>query len=147
MNNEGVYVKIDRSLYGTIEAAKVWYDTLSANLLSGGFKANTFDTRVFNMDFKKADQLTVPLYVDDSMISCVNRQGNDYIIDFLNIDYSKATVYEGSTIDYLGMLFDFVSPGEVSISMGNSCRNLLLPTMLTLSLRQRVTCISFMIVK
>ena len=63
---------------GTIKAAKVWYDTLSTNLLSGGFKANTFDPCVFNKDFK-GDQLTILLYVDDLMISCVNRQGIDYI--------------------------------------------------------------------
>ena len=109
---------LDRSLYGKIEAAKVWYDTLSANLLSRGFKANTFDPCVFNKDFK-GDQLTILLYVDDLMISCANRQGIDYVIEFLNIDCSKANLYEGPTIDYLGMLFDFGLPGEVSISMGN----------------------------
>ena len=36
----------------------------------------------------------------------------------MNIDCSKANAYEGSTIDYLVMLFDFGLPGKVSISMG-----------------------------
>ena len=37
----------------------------------------------------------------------------------MNSDYSKANVYEGPIIDYLGMLYDFSLPSEVSISMGN----------------------------
>ena len=37
----------------------------------------------------------------------------------MNSDYSKANVYEGPVIDYLGMLFDFSLPGELPISMGN----------------------------
>ena len=73
ISHNSIYVKLDRALsYKTIEAAKVWYVTLSFNLLSRGFKANTFDPCVFNKDFK-GDQLTILLYVDDLMISCVNR--------------------------------------------------------------------------
>ena len=49
--------------------------------MSRGFKANTFDPCVFNKYFH-GDQLTILLYVDDLMISCVNRQGIDYEIDF-----------------------------------------------------------------
>ena len=66
--NEGIYVKIDRALYGTIEAAKVWYDTLSTN----GFKANSFDPCVFKKDFK-GDQLTIKL---------VHMGTDDMITDF-----------------------------------------------------------------
>ena len=118
IRNDKVYVKLDRALYGTIEAARVWYNTLSTNLLSRGFKANAFDPCVFNKDFM-GDQLTILLHVDDLMIACKNKKGIDYVIQALNSDYSKANVYEGSSIDYLGMIFNFSIPGEVSISMGN----------------------------
>ena len=37
----------------------------------------------------------------------------------LNTEYAKANVYEGKFIDYLGMLFNYSIPGQVSISMGN----------------------------
>ena len=37
--NEKVYVRLDRALYGTIEAAKVWYDTLSTYLMKLVFRA------------------------------------------------------------------------------------------------------------
>jgi len=33
INYYSVYVNLDRALYGTIEATKVWYDTLSTNLV------------------------------------------------------------------------------------------------------------------
>jgi len=29
-----LYLKLERALYGTIEAAKIWFDTLTANLVS-----------------------------------------------------------------------------------------------------------------
>jgi hypothetical protein len=118
IRHDKVYVKLERALYGTIEAARIWYDTLSTNLLSRGFKANAFDPCVFNKDFM-GDQLSILLHVDDLMIACKNRKGIDYVIDALNNDYSKANVYEGSSLDYLGMIFNFIIPGEVSISMGN----------------------------
>jgi len=47
--NEKVYVRLDRTLYGTIEAAKVWYDILSTYLVKLGFKANPRDECLFNM--------------------------------------------------------------------------------------------------
>ena len=37
----------------------------------------------------------------------------------LNTEYAKANVYEGKVIDYLGMLFNYSIPGQLSISMGN----------------------------
>ena len=49
MSHDSICVKLDRALYGTIEAAKVWYDTLSTNLLSRGFKANMINLRFFFM--------------------------------------------------------------------------------------------------
>jgi hypothetical protein len=113
-----VYVRLDRALYGTIEAAKVWYDTLSSYLINLGFKANVHDQCVFNMQFKDS-QLTILIHVDDLMITCKDQEGVDYVVTCLNMEYSKANVYDGETLDYLGMMFNFSIPGEVSITMGN----------------------------
>ena len=112
-----IYVRLDRALYGTIEAAKVWYDNLSTNLISKGFKPNAHDPCIFNREYD-GDQLTILIHVDDLMIACKNRKGIDYVIHGLNSDYSRANVYEGPSVDYLGMIFNFNIPGEVSISMG-----------------------------
>ena len=81
--NEKVYVRLDRALYGTIEVAKVWYDTLSTYLTKLGFIANPRDECVFNMHYE-GRQLTILLHVDDLMISCEYQSGIDYVITFLN---------------------------------------------------------------
>ena len=46
--NNKLYVKLDRALYGMIEAAKVWYDTLLSYLTRLGFRANAHDQCIFN---------------------------------------------------------------------------------------------------
>ena len=50
--------------------------------------------------------------------SCEYQLGIDYVITCFNLEYSKANVYGTLTMDYLGMLFNFSIPGQVSISMG-----------------------------
>jgi hypothetical protein len=67
----------------------------------------------------KSKQLTILLHVDDLMIACEDRSGVDYVIDGLNSNYTKANVCEGNVLDYLGMIFDYSVPGEVTISMKN----------------------------
>jgi hypothetical protein len=95
----------------------VWYDNLSTNLISKGFKSNAHDPCIFNREYD-GDQLTILIHVDDLMIACKNRKGIDYVIHGLNIDCSRANAYEGPSVDYQGMIFNFNIPGEVSISMG-----------------------------
>ena len=41
--NNNLYVKLDRALYGTIEAAKVCCNTLSAHLMKSVFRSNAHD--------------------------------------------------------------------------------------------------------
>ena len=49
--NNKIYVKLDRALYGTIEAAKVWYDTLSSYLTRLGFRANAHDQCILSQQY------------------------------------------------------------------------------------------------
>jgi len=111
-------VGFDRALYGTIEADKVWYDTLSSYLMELGFKIYVHDHCIFNMQFNDS-QLYISIHVDDLMIACKNQEVVDNVVTCLNNEYSKANVYDGHSIDYLGMIFNFIVPDEVSISMGN----------------------------
>ena len=111
-----MYVKLSRALYGTIEAAKIWYDTLSSKLRKEGFTQNAYDNCVFNKEYNN-NQLTVLLHVDDLKVACIDRRGIEYVVDMLNREYTKANVYEGSKLDYLGMIFNYGLPGEVSIDM------------------------------
>ena len=110
-----IYVRLDRDLYGTIEDAKVWYDTLSSYLMKLGFKTNLHDHCIFYMQFNDS-QFSILIHVDDLMIACKNQE---YVVACLNNEHSKANVYDGHSIDYLDMIFNSIVPGEVSISMGN----------------------------
>ena len=77
--HDKVYVRIDRFLYGMIEAAKVWYDTLSTYLMKLGFRANP----IINMDYKGC-QMRILIHFDDLMISCEYQSGIDYVKTSLN---------------------------------------------------------------
>jgi hypothetical protein len=43
-----IYVQLEKALYGCVESAKLWYDEVSAALLSIGFVRNPHDICVFN---------------------------------------------------------------------------------------------------
>ena len=100
-----------------------WYNTLSTYLVKLGFKANPRDECVFNMPYE--GQQLILLHVDDLMILCEYQSGIDYVITSLNKEYSRANVYDKLTLDYLGMLFNFSVPGEVSIGMGKMVQEFL----------------------
>jgi hypothetical protein len=111
-----IYVTLLKALYGTIEAAKLWYENLSSNLREYGLKANPYDRCVFNLGPKEM-QLTVAIHVDDLKISSRDSQAIDGLIKFLSRKYTKINITEDMVMDYLGMKVDFNSPGYVSISM------------------------------
>ena len=52
-------VELDKALYGTIEAAKLWYDNISAQLIADGFVQNPYDHCVFNKVNANGVQVTV----------------------------------------------------------------------------------------
>ena len=81
-----IYVKLDRALYGTIEAAKVWYDTLLSYLTRLGFRANAHDQCIFNKMARK-NQITILIHVDDLMIVCSAQSCIDDVISGLNTEY------------------------------------------------------------
>ena len=53
------------------------------------------------------------------MIACKNKKGVERVIDFLKKVYTRANVYEGDNLNYLGMLFTFGKYGKVSINMSS----------------------------
>ena len=43
-----LYVKVEKALYGTLDAARIWYDKITGVLLSMGYNRNEVDKCVFN---------------------------------------------------------------------------------------------------
>ena len=112
-------VELDKALYGTIEAAKLWYDNISSKLESDGFVKNPYDQCIFNRINPNGNQVTVVLYVDDMLVSCIDESALDNFAAFLRACYGENEISEhrGAVLDFLGMTFDFTIVGKVKITM------------------------------
>jgi hypothetical protein len=112
-------VQLDKALYGTIEAAKLWYDNISAQLIADGFVQNPYDQCVFNKVNANGLQITVVLYVDDMMVSCEDSLELDKFSAMLRARYGadQITEHRGKILDFLGMTFDFTARGKAKVTM------------------------------
>ena len=114
-----LYVELLKALYGTIRAARLFWERMSKQLVEWGFTPNPYDSCVMN---KMVDgkQLTVAWHVDDFKISHVSSAVLDKFIDDLDNEFGKETPLtksRGKIHDYLGMTMDFSKPGEVTVTM------------------------------
>jgi hypothetical protein len=114
-----MYVKLLKALYGTMRAARLFWERLSRQLVDWGFAPNPYDSCVVN---KMVDgkQLTVAWHVDDLKISHVSAKVVDEFIADLDSEFGKETPLSksrGKVHDYLGMTLDFSVPGQVTITM------------------------------
>jgi hypothetical protein len=114
-----MYVELLKALYGTMRAARLFWEWLSRQLVDWGFALNPYDSCVVN---KMVDnkQLTVVWHVDDLKISHVSAKVVDDFIADLDSEFGKETPLSKSrekVHDYLGMTLDFSVPGQVTITM------------------------------
>ena len=109
-------VGLHKALYGCIESAKLWYDTISSQLRAMGFRPNDYDPCIFNK-YVGGKQVTVALYVDDLMVTCANNRVFEEVLRQLENLFEGTTVHRGNAHSYIGMLFDFGTPGKVHVKM------------------------------
>ena len=109
-------VKLNRALYGVIEAAKLWHEELTTTLAALGYVPNPIDVCVFNRQAGDV-QCTIVLHVDDLLITCRNEAIIDELIAALRDKYQEIEAKKGPVLSYVGMTFDFSVEGRVSISM------------------------------
>jgi len=111
-------VELDKALYGTVEAAKLWFDNIAGHLtVDLDFKVNPYDNCVFNKLGGAGHQITVVLHVDDMLITCVDDCEIDGLIKALEDSYQGVTAHRERVLDFIGMTFDFTAPGQVSVTM------------------------------
>ena len=116
-DNGNLTVKLLRAVYGTIEAAKLWLDDLTATLNKHGYTANPYDPCIFNMVDEEGNQCTICVYVDDLLITCKRQETIDAIVGHLNTRYGGVKTSTGKRLHYLGMILDFTTEGYVKITM------------------------------
>ena len=116
--NGTMIVKLNRALYGCVQSARLWYNKLSKDLESLGFKPNAHDMCVFNRVEADGSQSSMVLHVDDVFISAKNEHAIDNIIKDIESIYSDGvSVHRGKRLDYLGMTMDFKEKGKCRVTM------------------------------
>jgi hypothetical protein len=108
-------VNLKGALYGTQQAAKLWYLDISTFLIKLGFKPNENDCCVFNFNSEEG-QLTVVLYVDDLKMTCKCLEKIEWLIQSLTSKYEEITINRGRVHHYLGMTFDYTDGLSISMS-------------------------------
>jgi hypothetical protein len=110
-----MYVELLKALYGTIRAARLFWEKLSSKLKEWGFTINPYDPCVANkvVDSK---QLTVVWHVDDLKVSHVKLTVVDSFVSQMDAEFGADTPINKSR-DYLGMIMDYTTPRQVVINM------------------------------
>jgi hypothetical protein len=118
-------VVLDKALYGCVEAAALWHANLCATMESDGFASNPYDSCVFNKHGLDGAQVTVVMHVDDLFITSKSDDNHTNFESCMRNKYKEIKVSKGKVLDYIGMTFDFIVPGQVSITMDNCERSIL----------------------
>jgi hypothetical protein len=120
-----IYVILTKALYGTLQAALLFWQNLSAQLDKWGFTINPYDFCVANKTIN-GKQCTIVWHVDDLKISHVDSKVTTTMVNLLDGKYGQeivggkrapVTVNRGKLHDYLGMALDYSEAGVVKIDM------------------------------
>jgi len=113
-----LYVHLKKALYGTLQAALLFWRLLSSKLQEWGYVINPYDWCVANK-IRNGAQCTIVWHVDDLKISHVSPDMVTDVINKLSKDFgglSPLTVTQQRVHDYLGMTLDYLTPGRVRVN-------------------------------
>jgi hypothetical protein len=113
-----VFLKLDKALYGTVRAARLFWENLTNKLKAYGFTTNPYDACVMNMNINDK-QCTVVWHVDDLKISHVDSKVVDQILDYLTSEFEELSTTRGKEHTYVGMDIIFPGDGTVKIDMSS----------------------------
>ena len=114
-----IYTELSKALYGTLQAALLFWKDLTKFLEGQGFEMNPYDWCVMNKNID-GKQCTVRWHVDDLKISHVDDPVVKGLVSALNDKYGKEaplSMTHGKIHDYLGMTINYSMPGKVTFSM------------------------------
>jgi hypothetical protein len=118
-SNGTLVMRLRKALYGCLQSALLWNQHLVSTLRSIGFKENAADLCVLNRGEPGADgsQTTVAVYVDDLLVTVYKEKDIQDLKTELERVYNTVAEHRGVKLPYLGMLLDYLVPGEVKITM------------------------------
>jgi hypothetical protein len=119
-----IVVQLLRALYGLIESSVLWYDELSCTLQENGYAVNQFERCVFTKEERGEIVSIIGVFVDDLLILA---KKDEYIQLYGNLlaKYKEVKMSRDPQLNYLGMVLDYSTPQEVSISMPSFVQDLL----------------------
>ena len=97
-----VYLRLKKALYGTITAARLFWENITGKLSKFDFEANRYDNCVMNMDIE-GHQCTVLWHADELKISHKHKHMVHRVLKYLEDAYGALSVLEGKKHTYLGM--------------------------------------------
>jgi len=125
VNDDGeLVVKLDKALYGCLQASLLWYNRLCGVLVACGFEKNAVDPCVFSKGRGK-DRCTMCVHVDDLLIVDATTYLTEELVAHLKNEFDDVKLNSGSSHSYLGMSFDFSVNGSVKVSMSHYISTLL----------------------
>ena len=113
--NGSLVVRLDKALYGTVQASRLWYNLITKVLKEYGFVPNPHDKCVLNMPHKDRTTMTVVVYVDDLLVSCKNPAHIDNLRKHLEQQFPEVTYHDGPVVDYVGMTIDLASRPRAAV--------------------------------
>ena len=118
-------VRLDKALYGCVEASLLWYKDLKSKLVADGFIENPYDRCVFNKIGLSGKQISIVLHVDDLMVTSESQTDLDSFGLYLKSVYLETRTNSGERPDYLGMTFDFTIIGQACVTMHKCVEDIL----------------------
>ena len=115
-------VRLEKALYGCVEASNLWYNDLRDKLTANGFESNPYDSCIFNKIGKSGAQTTIVVHVDDLLVTSLSEDDLSDLCTYLKTVYPET---RGTVIDYIGMTFDFTKAGGVRVTMDNCVNDIL----------------------
>jgi len=100
-----LYVLLNKALYGTVQAALIWYKMFVSTLKGMGFELNRYDLCVANAEIEGSQQCTIGFYVDDLLGTHKKKSVLENIRQVIENEYGDIGVSISDIFTYLGINF------------------------------------------
>jgi hypothetical protein len=102
--DQTIFVRVDKAMYGLIQSPKLWYKELTQCLMSHGFKICKLDECILHKKTQDGKDIILILYVYDILIMSGDRETRLWVRNILEQKYEKITFEESKKLTYLGMV-------------------------------------------
>jgi len=116
-------VQIDKAMYGLVQSARLWYNTITGVLERDGFVPNPMDPCVWNK-MVNGNQTIIVIYVNDLAISSKSKDDVHAVMKLIQNEFVDVKVKETNEMSYLGMNSKLTKEG-IEVDMVNYIEEIL----------------------